>query len=417
MTTALLISAASGCAVNPVTGKSELTLVSESSELELGRSHYLPTQQMQGGPYVVDKELTRYVVGVGKKIAKFSDRPNLPYEFVVLNHSTPNAWALPAGKIGLNRGLLVELKNEAELASVLAHEIVHAAARHTAKAMERAMVLQAGVLAAGVAAKGSTYADALGTAANVGATLVNQTYSRGAELEADRYGMRYMSKAGYDPRAAVTLQETFVKLSEGRRQDWLSGMFASHPPSRERVNANRATAAALPAGGVLGERAYAAAVRRLKKRQPAYDNADEARKKLQEGQPREALALAKKAVSAEPAEADFFAVRGQAYEDLGRDKDALADYSRAYKLNDRFFFYPLLRGALREQTGDVTGARSDLKASLKLLPTAPGYYYLGNAERKAGNVGDAKTHYAKAARSNSEYGQRARAALEELSRR
>ena len=86
---------------------------------------------MQGGAYVVDPELNRYVREVGARLARASDRA-LPYEFVVLNNSTPNAWALPGGKIAVNRGLLVELDNEAELAAVLGHEIVHAAARHGA---------------------------------------------------------------------------------------------------------------------------------------------------------------------------------------------------------------------------------------------------------------------------------------------
>lgn len=136
----------SGCAVNPVTGKQELTLVSESMEIEIGNENYLPARQMQDGDYVADPVVVEYVREVGNRIARISDR-KLPYEFVVVNDSTPNAWAMPGGKIAVHRGLLTEIHDEAELAAVLSHEVVHAAARHSAKAMERALLLQGAVVA------------------------------------------------------------------------------------------------------------------------------------------------------------------------------------------------------------------------------------------------------------------------------
>jgi predicted Zn-dependent protease len=120
------------CTVNPVTGQSELELVSTAQQVRIGEQQYAPAQQMQGGQYKVDPELSAYVQQVGQRLAAQSPA-DLPYEFVVLNNSVPNAWALPGGKIAINRGLLVELRNEAELAAVLGHEIVHAAARHGAR--------------------------------------------------------------------------------------------------------------------------------------------------------------------------------------------------------------------------------------------------------------------------------------------
>ena len=132
-----------GCGVNPVTGKKEIQFVSEAQELKIGEQNYAPTRQGEGGDFDVLPELTAYVNEVGQKLAAVADR-KLPYEFVVLNNSVPNAWALPGGKIAVNRGLLTELKSEAELAAVLGHEIVHAAARHGAKAQERGTLLQVG---------------------------------------------------------------------------------------------------------------------------------------------------------------------------------------------------------------------------------------------------------------------------------
>ena len=106
---------ATGCATNPVTGDAELALISEAREIAIGRQQYAPAQQMQGGAYVIDPALQAYVAGVGARLAAVSDR-RLPYEFVVLNSDVPNAWALPGGKIAVNRGLLTELQSEAELA-------------------------------------------------------------------------------------------------------------------------------------------------------------------------------------------------------------------------------------------------------------------------------------------------------------
>ena len=127
---ALIISISlAGCGTNPVTKKKEFQFISQEKEIAIGQQNYSPARQSQGGDYILDPELTTYVQQVGKKLAVVSDRPDLPYEFVVLNDSVPNAWAMPGGKIAFNRGILYELNSEAELAAVMGHEIVHAAAR------------------------------------------------------------------------------------------------------------------------------------------------------------------------------------------------------------------------------------------------------------------------------------------------
>jgi beta-barrel assembly-enhancing protease len=195
------------------------------------------------------------VRAVGDRLAAVSDR-RLPYEFVVLDNPVPNAWALPGGKIGVHSGLLLHLQDEAELASVLGHEIVHAAARHSAAQMSKGSLIGLGAQIAGIISQQSGYGNLGGTAAQLGAAAWMASYSREAELEADAYGMEYMARAGYDPWAAVSVQETFVKLSEGRQSDILGGLFASHPPSRARVEANRARARELGAEGVRNAEAY-----------------------------------------------------------------------------------------------------------------------------------------------------------------
>src|ERR1044072_2096495 len=277
----LFFAGLAGCGVNPVTGKQEIQFVSEAQELKLGEQNYAPMRQAEGGDFDVLPEPTAYVNEVGQKLAAVADR-KLPYEFVVLNSAVPSAWALPGGKIAVNRGLLTALQSEAELAAVLGHEIVHAAARHGAKAQERGTLLQVGLAAAQIGAAvsdvGTNVAGLVMQGAGVGAQLVQQKYGSDQELESDHYGMKYMKLAGYAPWGAVTLQETFVRLSQqegAKKQGWLDGLFASHPPSEERVEKKRATAPELGRGGETGADKYTARMKPLRAVEPAYKKYDE----------------------------------------------------------------------------------------------------------------------------------------------
>lgn len=402
-----------GCATNPVTRKTELTLISEKEEIRLGSQQYLQNQQSSGGKFTLDAQLVAYVNEVGQKLVRVSDRPNLPYEFVVINDSVPNAWALPGGKIAVNRGLLTELRSEAELAAVLSHEIVHAAARHGASSMERGILLSAGAAVISVLAADRKSHDLIDFAAAGGAGLLIMRFSRENELEADNYGIDYMVRAGYDPRAAVELQETFVRLSGNKSTTWLAGMFATHPPSQERVEANRNKAAALPANLFRGEEVYRQKLAFLIKSKPAYAAHDEGRKLL-EKQPAQALAKAEQAIALEPREAMFHALRGDALKKLGRAVEAEQEYSEAIARNSGYYAYYLNRGLTRNRLGNAAGARSDLERSNALLPTAAAHYMLGNLAQGANNPGKAIEHYRSAAESDSEVGQRAGMALARL---
>ena len=410
---ALALGALAGCAVNPVTGKRELTLVSEAQEIQLGNENYAYMQQAGGGEYDVDPELTAYVQGIGKRLAAVSDRP-LPYEFVVLNSSVPNAWALPGGKIAINRGLLTELDSEAELAAVLGHEIVHAAARHSARQMERGMLLQAAVLGTAIMSSDSDYANLAVGGASVGAQLISQSYGRSAELEADYYGMQYMSRAGYDPQGAVSLQQTFLRLSEGRRTDWLSGLFASHPPSQERVDANTRTAASLPPGGETGEARLHAAMEQTLDTRPAYDAYDEGRKALADKNSVQALQKAEQAIGLFADEAHFYGLRGDARYVAGQYDMAVSNYDIAIRRRPGFFQYHLQRGLAKEKLGNGAAARADLEQSNRLFPTAAAHDALGDLAARAGNRAEAIEHYRVVAGSGGDAGKQATAKLVRL---
>ena len=402
-----------GCSVNPVTGKTELMMVSTEQQIEMGKQNYSPMQQSQGGKYDVDPELTRYVQSVGGSVAAQSG-VSLPYEFVVLNNSVPNAWALPGGKIAINRGLLTELQSESELAAVLGHEAVHAAARHTASQMSRGQIMQVGVAATAVVSGNSDYGAMIAGGAGLLAQLSLSKYGRKAELESDRYGMEYMSRAGYDPQGAVALQKTFVRLSEGRQADWLSGLFASHPPSNERVRANIATAATLPAGGKAGRDEFQAVMQKTMSTIPAYAAYDEGRKALAEEKIDEALTLANKALNLYNEEANFHALRGDARMAADNYDMAITNYDRAINRRDGFFYYHLQRGIANKELDQTDRAVTDLTRSLELLPTAPAHYSLGEIAAERGEMADAIEHYKVVAKAGGDYGKAANAKLVKL---
>jgi predicted Zn-dependent protease len=393
----------SACGVNPVTHKRELQWISESQEISIGQQNYVPARQQQGGDYVIDPELTAYVQSVGNRLAAVSDR-KLPYEFVVVNDSVPNAWALPGGKIAFNRGLLYELNSEAELAAVLGHEIVHAAARHGAQKMETGMLLQGAVLAAGVAAKDKSYANLVVGGAALSSQLISTKFGRDEESEADLYGMEYMKRAGYDPAAAVTLQETFVRLSKDHKSSFIDGLFASHPPSDERVAANRATLARIGAGGEWGREIYAQKVGKLKGTRAAYQAYDDGVKALANGDVKKASALAQQAAKGAPREARFQELLGDIELKQDKDEAALKYYQQAIKLQPDYFRPQMQSGIVLSKLGRQAEAEPYLKRSVELLPTADSYYYLGQIAEARGDVDAALKNYQTAAGSESEVG-------------
>jgi predicted Zn-dependent protease len=402
-----------GCGTNPVTHKKEFQFISESQEVAIGQKNYAPARQQQGGDYEIDPELTAYLQSVGNKLAAVSDR-QLPYEFVLLNDSVPNAWAMPGGKIAFNRGLLYELDSEAELAAVLGHEIVHAAARHGAQSMETGMLMQGAVLAAGIAAQNKNYANLIVGGAQLSSQLIATKFSRNDELEADLYGMRYMKKAGYDPRAAVTLQETFLRLSKSHRSNLIEGLFASHPPSEERVAANKATLAELGEGGEWGKEMYAQKVKHLKATQAAYKAYDEGVKELAKGNAGKAAELAKQAIATEPREARFQELLGDVAMAQKNNSEALSYYERAIKMQPDYFRPHLQTAIALKNLGRNAEAEAHLNHSNELLPTAPGFYLLGQLAEARGDQDAALKNYEIAAGSDSEVGKSSLARLMQL---
>lgn len=373
-TTALTLG---GCATNPVTGKKELHLVSEDQEIAMGKENYLSSQQTAGGEFILDPALTAYVRGVLANITTVTERSKLPYEIVIANDSSINAWAMPGGKMAINRGLLLELSSEAELAAVLSHEVVHAAARHGARQMESGLLLGVGATLISAAARDSRYPGLADLAVGVGAGLVGLKYSRDHELEADAYGIKSMKRAGYDAAAAVKLQETFVRLAGNKQPGWFEGLLSSHPPSQERVDANRKHAQGQTPPGRLGEAEYRRATAGLRAMKPAYDAYDAGVKAMRDKKFDEAIRQAGVAIAAEPREALFYALRGKAREQTGDRRAAVGDYDEAIRRNPNYFGPWLNRGKLRVKEGRPREGEADLERSMALLPTGEAALTLG----------------------------------------
>jgi len=417
----LLALSLAACGTNPVTGKTELQFVSEASEISLGERNYAPTRQSEGGDFTLDEALTPYVNEIGQKLAAVSDR-KLPYEFKVLNSSVPNAWALPGGKIALNRGLLTELKSEAELAAVLGHEIVHAAARHGARAQERGTLLQVGMVAAqvGVAVSNtdSPLANIAIEGAGIGAAMVQMKYGRDQESEADQYGMLYMQRAGYDLNAAVTLQETFVRLSnEGgaKGKSWIDGLFASHPPSEQRVQQNKATVAKMKAsGGELGAARYMQMTAALRQMKPGYDKYDQALAAANKKDFATAKKLGAEAMAILPREARIQQLLGDIALAEKRNADAVPYYEKALSLDGNYFGPYLGEGIAQYRLGNKPKSEQLLARSNELLPNAPAAFFLGNIARERGDANGAMKLYQLAAGSESEYGQLAASEFQKM---
>ncbi len=413
----LLCGFLAACSVNPVTGDKNLNFMSESWERETGKKLYSQSRQAQSGDFILDKQLTAYVKGVNQRLAKQARR-NLDWDIEIINSSVPNAWALPGGKMAINRGLLTELNSEAELAAVLGHEVVHADAAHGAQAQSKGMLGQAGAMAAtiyiGSKAESQVSRQAAVLLPNLAAQLLTQKYGRDAERESDKYGMKYMSQAGYDPQGAVDLQKTFLRLSQNRNSSWLNGLFASHPPSAERMENNQRMAIKLPAGGELGRERYQREISRLKRMQPAYDSYDKGRKAFAQKQYPEAMRLANKAIRQLPNEALFYSLRGDVQLKNKRFGVAEKSFGLAIQRNDSFFYPFLQRGLIRNHRGKKDAARIDLMRSLQLAPSADASKVLGDIELRRGNRDLAVQYYKMAAQSASPAGEAARAQLQKM---
>ena len=272
-TLAVLAVLATACTpvVNPATGERQYTSMSQADEVKLGRQEHPKLLAEYGGAYD-QAALQRYVTRIGNRLVTVSELPDLKFTFTVIDSDIVNAFALPGGYVYVTRGLLALAENEAEVAGVLAHEIGHVTARHTAQRMQQQQYGQIGTGLAAVAGAillGETGAQLGQQLAGAGAQLWVAGYSREQEFQADELGVRYLAKAGYDPQAMATFLDALERNdrlqqklagradSAGGAGDWL----ASHPRTLDRVQRAATEAdASIATGDRLDRDAYLAAI-------------------------------------------------------------------------------------------------------------------------------------------------------------
>lgn len=227
-----LVAIIAGCATNPVTGKREFNIVSEQQEIAMGaQAHQQVIQEF--GIYDERPELTAMVQRIGQEVAAVSDRPDIRWTFTILDTSMVNAMAIPGGYIYVTRGILGHMNSEDELASVIAHEVGHVTARHSAQRMSQAQLAQLGMVLGSVLA-GPQATQQYGQLAELGAGLLFQRYSRQQETQADLLGTAYMTEAGHNPVGAVQMLETLRRLDAGRSAG-VNAYFMDHPDPAKRV--------------------------------------------------------------------------------------------------------------------------------------------------------------------------------------
>src|SRR5690349_2767310 len=234
------------CSTNPITGRSQLKLVSEQELQAMATQEYqqfLSTNRVVSPSADRDAEMVRRV---GQRVANsvtkyFQDKgvadklQGYKWEFNLVNNQDANAWCMPGGKVVVYTGLLPITQNEAALAMVVGHEIAHAVLLHGNERMSQGLAQQLGGVALAVAVSSQPaqtqdlFMNAYGIGSNVGVLL---PFSRKQELESDRYGMIWGAMAGYNPREAIALWKRMESASHGQAPP---EFLSTHPGASNRI--------------------------------------------------------------------------------------------------------------------------------------------------------------------------------------
>jgi predicted Zn-dependent protease len=309
------------CAVNPVTGKKELMLVSENQEINLGKNA-APSLNWEFGGQYKDPELESYLNEIVVNIWQNSERPHLPFKFSIQNTSLPNAFALP-GYVAITRGLLSDIENEAQFAAIMGHEAGHVMARHSAQRLSRISLQQMGLAVGGVLLEGTKGAGTLLNLGSFGTSLLLLKYDRGQEIQADRLGVKYMARLGYDPNEAIqahklldsSVDSYLKRIGKSRGSNSaINNLFSTHPRKDVRLSEiqdmiNDLRSYSIRGDGKFNSR-FQSRIKRIKKTNSVYYIYDEAENYYQNKNYSAAEERLKKAISLESKQAPFYNLSG-----------------------------------------------------------------------------------------------------------
>ena len=365
------------CSTNPVTQKKELSFWSEQDEIKMGESNYGPFIQSYNGVYS-QAEVQSYVREVGQKLAKLSHRPNIPYEFTVVNSSVINAFALPGGKIVITRGLLDRFTNESQLAAVLGHEIGHVTAKHGINRMAKEWLFQnlyvyGDMLAYHKSPHYKKYRNYYTTAGQLGLKFGFLAYSRSQEAQSDELGLDYMVKAGYHPQGMVELQQIFLSMQK-TQPTLMDELSSTHPLAPDRVEAAQKAIETKYQEAIKTQKLITTSDKFpkiaafLKKDSIAYAFYDKASTYAAQGQWPHALLFYKQASDLKPEEALFQADLGSAFTSVKNYRQGEEALQKAISLNPQLFKAQYFMGHLQYLKGNHQEAISHLLRARQLLP-------------------------------------------------
>ncbi|OHB77480.1 MAG: hypothetical protein A2Z34_03455 [Planctomycetes bacterium RBG_16_59_8] len=385
----VLVAALSSCRANRVTGAMELGLISESTEIELGRSAAPDIEEEYGG-LCPDPLINACVEEVGRKIASVSHCSQIDCRFRVLNSSVVNAFALPGGLVYITRGLLAKLTDESQLAAVLAHEVAHISAGDGTQRISKTMNTNA-LLAAGVATAASKSAKdarekaaAVSIAGNILSSSASNGYGREAEEHADALGAEYVVRAGYPPQGITKAMELFQSLRSARVPG-VEEFFRSHPTMERRVDEVtkeiRKRFPDLPNIPLAdNEEEFRRRMSLFTAKNKAYDKFDEAKRARAVGQLARALQLVNEALAIQGESPLFLGERAAVYLAMNDDRSAEADERRARELAPPTYDGRIGWGILLLRKGDFPEAEKEFEAAVDLRPAHHlGHYYLAES--------------------------------------
>jgi len=334
----------------------ETTVVDRENAVLNNEKHFAWLQQANGGTYITQPSVCRYVEKVGNRMAKLSSNPTLPYEFVIVQQNTPHAIALLSGKITVNSGLLFALENEAELAAVLAQNIALTPILYRSKDSKFQALFRLPI-------------EALRSRFIDGFEYI--PLSLETEIELDRRAIQSLVLAGYDPRALLSVHEKLKKLKE---ETPAHRGLSIHPYSEERIKAAKKLITSFQTGGYLGRAPYKDAIKPLQSVETAYRLYDFVDDSLVDGDLESALSRIDYAINIEPIEGKFHMQKGVVLRALGNLEKSLASFNRAIQLYPQYYKTYLERGKLYLQMDKLIEAQEDFTKSLSILPSSESMY-------------------------------------------
>lgn len=379
------------CATNPVTGETELMLVSEARELQIGKDA-APSVKWEFGGFYQDSALHSYLEDIVKKIWRNSERPHLPVKFYIQNSSIPNAFALP-GYVAITRGLLSDMENEAQFAAVMGHEVGHVMARHTAQRLSRGMLQQIGLAVGSAALEGKGGSDTLLTIGTIGSSLFLLKYDREQEIQADRLGVKYMAWLGYDPYEAISAHKILEisannylkRQGKSRREDsFIANLLSTHPRQEVRISEIQAMINNLPPNSVKSRGKYSTifrnATKRIREINKIYFIYDKAYSLYQKKNFDKAEETIKKAIKQNGSQAPFHSLLGFIKLQQKKYSEARASHQKALAIDPAYQPSIYGTGLVFFYNKDYDNAILEFKKSLDHHPShAPTHFGLGKS--------------------------------------